>query len=643
MTRQGSVLGWQLALMAMAALLLTQPLSVRAQSQKAIGWTYSQTVGDLDMPRAAAILPPDETGTYSVVLAERGGVRLLSGQHGQFDDPAGLTIFDDVGNPSAIVADGDQRIYIADADRHQIIVLDAWGAPLAVWGGPEELFEPAGLAIDEQRGVLYVADTGQHRIARYSLDGQLQGYWQGPKELPLKRPAGLAVAADGQLVVSDTGNHRLLIVQPESLSESVGPAQQVGQWGMYPGMLDEPAALQIVDGLIYVTERRNHRVQVFDMAGQSQGMWGKHALMPHQGEGKLHYPDQFLVAPDGTWAMVVEGLEDRMQVFKPGDPLVAPAGPQGILAQETKTHFGAHPAISGELLVIPDPETHQVYVFRMTAREPILITQFGMRGTGAGRFMDLSGLSVNGQTIEVLDPSTSRLAQFRLDWKPEDPLKFDPLISRLVKSRDFGEDATAKGQRGLWLGAMVLDDDGRRFMIDQANAEILVIDSEGKVERRFGQSDLPEQSLSRPTALVLDQKEQLYIVDATKKMVFIFGVDGQFVGTFGGPDVLESPFGVTVVGDRVYVTDRATGEIVVFDVGDDQVVQRIAGPGGRGFDVDQMFKPSGIVHDHQGRLIVLDEGNHRGQIWSPQGQWLVTFGLGRSYTPDRRPRPIPSE
>ena len=100
---------------------------------------------------------------------------------------------------------------------------------------------------------------------------------------------------------------------------------------------------------------------------------------------------------------------------------------------------------------------------------------------------------------------------------------------------------------------------------------------------------------------------------------------------------------MTVVSDRVYVTDRATGEIVVFAVGDGQVVQRIAGPTGRGFDVDQMFKPSGIVHDQQGRLIVLDEGNHRGQIWSQEGQWLVTFGLGRSYTPDRRPRPIPSE
>ena len=40
--------------------------------------------------------------------------------------------------------------------------------------------------------------------------------------------------------------------------------------------------------------------------------------------------------------------------------------------------------------------------------------------------------------------------------------------------------------------------------------------------------------------------------------------------------------------------------------------------------------PAGIDQDGRGRLIVVDYGNHRAQIFDGEGKWLVTFGAGRT-------------
>ena len=62
--------------------------------------------------------------------------------------------------------------------------------------------------------------------------------------------------------------------------------------------------------------------------------------------------------------------------------------------------------------------------------------------------------------------------------------------------------------------------------------------------------------------------------------------------------------------------------------------------GGPGYRDAEFWKPAAIAPAPDGRLFVVDYGNHRAQIFSPEGEWLVTFGTGRAYTKwDRRPSP----
>ena len=54
---------------------------------------------------------------------------------------------------------------------------------------------------------------------------------------------------------------------------------------------------------------------MFDLAGAPLYEWGEHAVMPLDGEGRLHYPAAMAVSADASVAAVVEPFDGRCQVF----------------------------------------------------------------------------------------------------------------------------------------------------------------------------------------------------------------------------------------------------------------------------------------------------------------------------------------
>ena len=80
-------------------------------------------------------------------------------------------------------------------------------------------------------------------------------------------------------------------------------------FGSLPGQLASPGAVRVSGERVYVCDTANHRVLVFDLDGKPLYDWGVHALLPHEGAGKLHYPSGIAVAPDGARALVLEDFE----------------------------------------------------------------------------------------------------------------------------------------------------------------------------------------------------------------------------------------------------------------------------------------------------------------------------------------------
>ncbi len=139
-------------------------------------------------------------------------------------------------------------------------ILNSWGADIFIM--------PHGLTVDKDNNV-WVTDVGLHQIFKFSHDGQLIFKLGVPKipgndSLHFDRPTDIAVADDGSFYVSDGyGNSRII-----KFSSS---GQYLFQWGTYgnkPGEFNIPHAITIdKKGNLYVADRQNNRIQVFDSDG----------------------------------------------------------------------------------------------------------------------------------------------------------------------------------------------------------------------------------------------------------------------------------------------------------------------------------------------------------------------------------------
>ncbi len=184
-------------------------------------------------------------------------------------------------SPRNIAIGPDGLVYVADSANHRIQVFDADGVFLRGWGsfGTEagQLNEPWGLAVDDE--YVYVADTWNHRVQKFTLEGELAGAF-GLSGAPSAEdasgglglffgPRDIVLIGEDQLLVTDTGNHRLQLMGRDGTF-----LRQVGAFGNQLGQFNEPVGLAVApDGSIYVADTWNGRIQRLSPDLTSTGEW----------------------------------------------------------------------------------------------------------------------------------------------------------------------------------------------------------------------------------------------------------------------------------------------------------------------------------------------------------------------------------
>ncbi|GAB4529598.1 MAG: hypothetical protein OHK0046_49610 [Anaerolineae bacterium] len=158
--------------------------------------------------------------------------------------------------PRGLEVDADGGLYVADRDNNRVLYFGADGDTMAdrVYGqfgvfttnvesndgsggvgtpSADNLSHPKSVSIGPAGGV-YIADTLHHRVLYFSNDGdttadgslgQAQTLTSGvanndgsgsagvPSETNLNGPQGIVVAPNGLIYVSDTNNHRILVIE----------------------------------------------------------------------------------------------------------------------------------------------------------------------------------------------------------------------------------------------------------------------------------------------------------------------------------------------------------------------------------------------------------------------------------------------
>jgi DNA-binding beta-propeller fold protein YncE len=149
-----------------------------------------------------------------------------------------------------------------------VVVFDASGKFLRSWG--KGLFSnPHGFRID-RNGHVWTTDTGTHMVMELSTEGQLLRSW-GTKGKPgathdsFNRPTDIAFLPNGDFFVTDGyGNSRVV-----KFSADGKYLLEWGKRGRGPGEFNTPHSI-VVDSHqnVYVSDRENNRIQIFDSNGK---------------------------------------------------------------------------------------------------------------------------------------------------------------------------------------------------------------------------------------------------------------------------------------------------------------------------------------------------------------------------------------
>lgn len=163
--------------------------------------------------------------------------------------------------PMAVAADGS-TVYVVDSGKQRVLTFDYTGAfkgNFGVKGQDKGQFTfPYGIAADGS-GQLYVADIGTGKISIFDTNGKFKSYFGNSKDIV--RPAGIAVFGE-QILVSDLGLHKVSVFDKKG-----NLIRTMGKLGSNPGEFNSPNFVAVRDGVVYVSDSGNDRVQVFNIMG----------------------------------------------------------------------------------------------------------------------------------------------------------------------------------------------------------------------------------------------------------------------------------------------------------------------------------------------------------------------------------------
>jgi len=171
--------------------------------------------------------------------------------------------------------DGNDNVYVFNRGEHPMMVFDWAGNFLRSWGeGQYPRAHGVHMARDD---TMFLTDDGGHFVRKVTLDGKVMlelgvpgkpaPYMSGE---PFHRCTHTALSPKGEIYVSDGyGNARVHKYSPDGrLLLSWGePGTDPGQFNIVHNICTDS------DGWVYVADRENHRVQVFDGSGKFETQW----------------------------------------------------------------------------------------------------------------------------------------------------------------------------------------------------------------------------------------------------------------------------------------------------------------------------------------------------------------------------------
>ncbi|MBX2999726.1 MAG: TIGR03663 family protein [Caldilineaceae bacterium] len=297
-------------------------------------------------------------------------------------------VYDDqvIRRPRDVAVGPDGSRYILDTGNNRVVILDAAGNFMRAFGsscllndqgqpgcvdpdgagplalGDGQFREPWGITVAED-GAIFVADTWNGRIQVFDAEGNFLRKWgtfaivdeTNRDPFGLFGPRGLAIAANGDLLVADTGNKRIIQFTPEG-----GFVNQVGGGGVVLGRFEEPVDMAVDPntGNVVVADIWNQRLQILSPELVPLAEW------PVPSWQSQDINDKAYVAVDANSTVYASDPQfAQIFVYNPAGQIQAGFGQYGMdLNRFGKPNGLAIDPLTNQLLVA-DADNNRVMVF----------------------------------------------------------------------------------------------------------------------------------------------------------------------------------------------------------------------------------------------------------------------------------------
>ena len=294
-------------------------------------------------------------------------------------------------------------------------------------------------------------------------------------DLPLVTPRAVAVGPDGQRYILDTGNNRVVILNADGTFRLAFGSTCFVADGEAGGCLDPDGAGPLVlgdgqfrepwgiavgdDGMIFVADTWNGRIQAFDSEGRFLRKWG-------------------------TFNVVTEEGGDPYSLFGPRGLAVTPAG----------------------TLLVADTGNKRIMEFTASGEA---MRQVGGGGIVLGHFEEPVDIAVHPTTGNVLvsDAWNRRIQVLSSDLVPLFEWPMPTWESQDIWDKPY-----------VAAGA-----DGTVYATDPQFAQVFVVSSGGTVQSSFGKYGAELNRLARPTGIAVDPLTgELLVADADNSRILVF-------------------------------------------------------------------------------------------------------------------------
>jgi DNA-binding beta-propeller fold protein YncE len=186
---------------------------------------------------------------------------------------------------AGVAVNSNGHIYVFHRGKHPLMEFDANGKYLRSIA--DDLFVSAHTVRVDAEDNIWTTDVGSHVVLKLSPDGRVL-LSLGRMRIPgddvghFNQPTDVAFDREGNIYVADgEGNSRVLKFNKYG-NKLLG-------WGMKgngPGQFDLPHSIAIHGDLVYVGDRENARIQIFDLNGSYLREW------------KVGHPFGLFITPD---------------------------------------------------------------------------------------------------------------------------------------------------------------------------------------------------------------------------------------------------------------------------------------------------------------------------------------------------------